>query len=450
MERSDASVDELCRLFPDLEELEYLRLGIAAAARPDEDRTWSKSGIFSTLDGRLVTPTVVQRVSNEAEAKLHQHVSELFAALQPVFRAFWAGDTEGAALALIALGDTQERAGRIRKALQCFETALHLALPLAEKQAQIVALRRMGRMQKALGNLQEAAAFYRRSANGARDIQDAPNEVIARTGYGNVLLLQERWIEAEKSYETALRCLDAAPQPDDLLLERAQLLYNLGTTATHQDRHEDADRLLDGAEDILLTLNSPVDLAICYHCRGILRRKQDRLEEGREYFLGAVELSAPASVRASIAVDLAQAYLADHLVSDAIRWARRAEGYALAARSPYSIGETYRGLGMIGRARDEESAIVFFEKALQIARDKHYVLLEGETLLEYAALRSRMGETDEAQSYLVRAMELFDEVGSAHEKLLAAQALEELRERVPAGLAPNGAGLAGTSTGERQ
>lgn len=435
MDRSEASVDELCRLFPELDELEYLRLGIAAAAHPDADRTWSKSGIFSTLDGRLVTPREVQRACADAEAKLHQHISELFSSLQPVFRAFWAGDTAGAAMALIKVGDTQEAAGRIRKALECFETALRLALPLPEKNAQIVALRRVGRMQKTLGNLQDAAVYYRRSAELARDCEDAPNEVIARTGYGNVLLLQERWVEAEQSYQAALRILDAAPEPDDLLLERAQLLYNLGTTATHQDRYEEADRLLDRAEEILLTLNSPVDLAICYHCRGTLRRRQNRMEEGRDYFLAAVRLPAPPSVRAFIAVDLAQAYLTDHFVADAVRWARHAEGYALTARSPYSIGETYRGLGMIGRARDEESSIVFFEKALQIAREKKYVLLEGETLLEYAALRSRMDEMDEAQSYLMRAIELFDEVGSAHEKQLAVQALEELRERMPAGAA---------------
>lgn len=435
MERAHATVDELCRLFPDLEELEYLCLGIAASAHLDAERKWSKSGVFSTMDGRVVSPDEVQRVVKEAEAKLHQHITTTFAALHPVLRAFWAGDTAGAALALIGVGDAQEQAGRIRKALECFQAAFRLALPLPDKSAQIIALRRMGRMEKVLGNLQEAAAHYHRSAGLARDTNDAKNEVIARTGYGNVLLLQERWPEAEASYRTALECVEAATDPNDLLPERAQLLYNSGTAFTQQGRFDEAEQVLDLAQQILLGLDSPADLAICYHCRGTLRRMQQRPEEGREFFQTALELDAAPSIRAVIALDLAQAYLADGFVSDAIRHARKAEGYALAARSPYSIGETYRGLGVIGRARGEESAIVFFEKALQIARDKEYPLLEGETLLEYAALRTRMGDLEEARAYLLRAAEVFEEIGSEHEKNLAQQALTGLPAPVAAELA---------------
>lgn len=435
MERTHATVDEIFRLFPDLEELEDLRLGIAAVAHPDEERMWSKSGVFSTVDGRVIFPRDVQRVADEAETKLHQHVNDLFASLKPVFDAFWSRDAAAAAMALIAVGEQQEKAGRLRKARDCFQAALEIALPLPDKGAQIVSLRRIGRMEKALGNLEDAAAYYRRSAELARDTGDIKNEVIALTGYGNVLLFQGRWAESEASYRAALERLDAAPDQDALRLERAQLLYNSGTTSCRQGRAEEADRFLDKAQDILQSLDSPADLAICCHSRGMLRRMQGRQEEERECFHCALEQQAPPAIRAVIAIDLAQAYLTAGFTSEAIRYARKAEGYALAARSPYSIGETYRGLGVIGSNRGEENAIVFFEKALQIARDKEYLLLEGETLLEYARLRERMGDLDEARAYLWRALEIFDEVGSVHEKNLAQRALQDLPSPSPAGAA---------------
>jgi len=108
------------------------------------------------------------------------------------------------------------------------------------------------------------------------------------------------------------------------------------------------------------------------------------------------------------------------------QWGREAEEHAIAARSPYHLARMYQGRGNIARARRDEGGFTFFEKALQIARDKGYRLLEGETLLEYALLRSQSGETEEAQAYLECARDIFVELGTVHEQVRAEQALRDL------------------------
>ncbi|MDQ3605507.1 MAG: tetratricopeptide repeat protein, partial [Gemmatimonadota bacterium] len=114
-----------------------------------------------------------------------------------------------------------------------------------------------------------------------------------------------------------------------------------------------------------------------------------------------------------------------HLLQ-AERYGREAEEHAIAARSPYYLAEMYRGLGNIARAKGDHDGFTFFEKALEIAREKDYRLLEAKTLTEYAILRSEMREWEEAISYLERAREIFSELGAVYEQARAARCLEEL------------------------
>ena len=92
--------------------------------------------------------------------------------------------------------------------------------------------------------------------------------------------------------------------------------------------------------------------------------------------------------------------------------ARVAEEHAIASRSPYTLGYMYRNLGNLARARGDEDGFTFFEKALQIAREKGYPSLEAETLVDYAELRRNAGGGEEAEAYLERARELFIQLGA--------------------------------------
>jgi tetratricopeptide (TPR) repeat protein len=424
--RSEATVEELFQLLPDLEELETLRLAVVATAIPDPDREWDSSTAYSTIDKRIITPDRIESALDASEEALASHISAIFQRIRPLLRSFWSGSSADSVAHLIDLGDHHEQTGLFRKARQCYDVALALSLPLTEKRPQILALRRIARVALSLGDLQAAWSYYQRSAELAQDSGDFHGEIIARTGLGNVRLWQGRWIDAENSYRTALAIVPQA-QGDEVLLECAQLYNNLGTVATRQRHLRQAEEWFDKAFALWEVLLSPFDLAVYYHNRALLLEAQGQHKAAREMYYQALDLPTPPGVWSATAIDLAESYLRDGHVSRAEELGRAAEERAISARSPYFLGRMYQGRGNIARAIGDDGGFIFYEKALQIARDKGYPLLEGETLIDYAFLRAQTGGTEEAEAYLERAREIFEQLDAGHELARAEGALRELK-----------------------
>lgn len=430
MSRSEVTVEELLRLLPGVEELEVLRLQLVSTAVPDPERTWDSSSSYSTVDKRILAPEDAERALEQAEQAVLQHMTMLHEGLRPVFRSYFAGQPGEAARHLIALGELHENSGRALGASQCYRTALSLSLPLPDKGAQILALRRLGRVALALGEYGDAAAYYGRSADLARDTDDLPGEVIARTGDANVKMYQGRWVEAAKAYHDTLALTEQAG-PDDMRLERGQLYNNLGNVSTRTRGLDEAEQWLDRAQELWNTLDAPLEAAICQLHRGHLREVQGRLTEARAAYESGLNLPIPSSLKSLLAADLANVWLLEGYVTEAESMARVAEAHAIATRSPYTIGYMYRQLGNLARARGDEDGFTFYEKALQIAQEKSYPFLEAETLADYAELRRENGGTEEAQAYLERARELFQELGAVQDIAKVEQALAELRRTAP-------------------
>jgi tetratricopeptide (TPR) repeat protein len=427
--RDRNTVEDLLRLLPGLEELEELRLAIVGAAELDPAKRWESSSAVSTIDKRVVPAERIEAVIDEAKTALHGYVDSLFAGLRPVLGAVGSGNGDAAARHLIGLGERLEATGRLRKARQCFDVALTLALPLPDKALQILALRRIARVAQTLGELQEALDYYRRSAGLARDAQELGGEVIALTGWGNVLAVQGRWEEAERQYRAALARLESGGAEEALRLQRGQLFNNLGMITTHLRRLPEAEAWFDRALELWTLAAPPTDLAICYHNLGLLREQQGERDEARRIYEQALALDIPAALRAAIAIEIADLHLKENRVRQAERWGRVAEQHAIAARSPYYLGEMYRGLGNIARAQGTD-AFIFYEKALEIAQQKEYLLLEAQTLMEYALFRTQNGGAEEAVSYLERAGEIFGSLNAVHEEQRARRLREELAEKI--------------------
>jgi len=139
-----------------------------------------------------------------------------------------------------------------------------------------------------------------------------------------------------------------------------------------------------------------------------------------------------AAVRASIAIELAECSLQVGRLLEAEEWVRAAEEHAVASRSTYTLGHLYVGLGKLARARGDADGFLFFEKALEIARQWDYHPLEAETLMEYALLRRELDGSDEALSYLERAKEIFGSLGNAGERDRAAAEIARMVPPPPA------------------
>lgn len=426
MNRPEATVEEILGLLPDLEDLEVLRLRLVGGAVRDPDKEWDSSSTYTTIDKRIVTPEGVERAVADAEQALHDYVATLHAGLRPFFRAFFGGEDAEAARHLVALGEDLEGRGRLLAARRCYRAALTVSLPLTDKGPQVLALRRVGRVSMSVGDLTEAAAYYERSADMARDASELHGEVVARTGLGNVRLLQGRWGEAEASYHEALELADAGGEAG-LMLERGQIYNNLANVTTRVRRLAEAEGWFESAFRVWDSLDSPLDLGICLHNHAQLREAQGRRDEALDEYEAALRLPIPSWLRASIANDYAAWWLAEGHITQAEEWGRVAEEHAIASGSPYTLGAMYLGRGRTALARGDADGFTFFEKALEIAREKGYPTLEAETLIDYASLRAQNGGGEEAVAYLERAVEILGRLGAVSDLERAERALAEIR-----------------------
>lgn len=412
-----------------MDELEVLRLRMIAAAVPDPGRAWDSSSAYATVDKRILTPEDVERSIAAAEDALRKYVAFLHDGLRPVFHSFFGGDLDDTARHLVALGERHEESGRARGARQCYEAAVTLALPLPDRAPLMLAMRRLGRVAMSLGEFQEATAHYERSVQLARDSGDLRAEVMALTGVGNVSMYQGRWVRAQQIYAEALELAEA--RPEEFLVERGQLFNNLGNVATRMNRLDEAEEWLSRGLDLWKTVDSPTDHAVCRVNLGHLREAQGRHDDARAAYEVVMSLPVPPSLKALAGADLAATLLKDGYVAQAEDLARVSEEHAIQSGSPYTMGYMYRNLGNLARARGDEDGFTFFEKALQIAREKGYPSLEAETLVDYAELRRRSGGMEEAQAYLEHARTLFEQLGSPQKLADAERALAEIRAEQP-------------------
>ncbi len=423
MSRSEATVEELLGILPALEELEVLRLRLIGAATPDSRRAWDSSSSYATVDKRILTPAEVERSVEEAEAALRDYVTSLHDGLRPLFRSFFSGDLDSGARQLVALGERHEEAGRVRSAGECYRAALRLSLPLPDKGAQVLALRRIGRVSLALGEFREGAAHYERSAELARHSGDRHAEVVARTGAGNVSLWQDRWAEAERYYLEALRIAEEA---GGLELEKGQIFNNLGSVATRFQRVEEAEEWFERAIATWKLVPSPLDLSVCLHNQGHLRALQGRRADALATYERALALPVPSTLRALISSDIAELLGEEGHLTLAEDRARAAEEHAIASGSPYALGRMYYARGNLARVRGDVDGFTFFGKALEIARDKGYPYLEAETLAQYADLRLKTGGVEEAQAYLESARDIFGDLGAVRDHNRTQESLARL------------------------
>ena len=287
-----------------------------------------------------------------------------------------------------------------------YALAARLAAPLADRRPLALALRRQARVHWNRGEVEEAIPLYAASLEQAESAADVDGQIVALTGLGNMRSAQGRWVDARAQYAAALALCGAEHRR-----LQGQIFLNLANLSREEAQYPESRMWLDRVLPIWDDLGS-ANQSVWLNNHGLLCMAQRDWLQAEVAFHQALE-HAPAHLdRAMLFDNLAELSAERGLYGEALSLARRAEEHALTAGSPWALGIVYTDIGKIFRLSRDPNGFTFFEKALEICRERVYPLVEGQAHLEYGRFRKDFGELDEAASYLQRAVEIFAQLGA--------------------------------------
>lgn len=405
-------VDEVAGILPELDELRPVLDLLFARAVPDPERTWSGSGELDTVGDRLVDVDALDAEADEVAARVHEHLVSLYRMVADAVRAMRDGDNERAASLLVEIAELEENAARPDRAEAYAMAAYDRAKDLRDQGAAALALRRAGRAALALGRFPVAAERYERGFDLARGGGDAVGAVVSATGRGNVELYRGRWSEAKRWYREAMELLD----DQGASTERWQLYQNLSVVDRRLGDLESSEAWLDKAEDVASRTGDRAADADISNGRGLLAMARENLEAAEEAFREGLDAADRPMGVVTLAVNLGDCLLRQGRVLEAGEIARHAEEQAIRNAVTMRLPTVYRLLGDVASRRGHQDAFVFFERALELVRDRDLPALErAETLEAYGAWEAEQEQVDSAIEHLKEARETYRSLGMEHE-----------------------------------
>ncbi|HEV3050249.1 MAG TPA: tetratricopeptide repeat protein, partial [Longimicrobium sp.] len=185
-------IDAALKAIPDTDDLAHLREALLSASRADGGLAWGSAEEYATIDVRAADPAALEsqiraladRVARRVE-RVTRHTVRALAALER-------GEAAEAARHLVAGGEVEEGERRLHEAQRFYERALEVGRRPRDRRAEGLALRRLGRIARAMGQWEMAARRYQESYEVSVAQRDDMGTVVACQGLGNVHVDQSR------------------------------------------------------------------------------------------------------------------------------------------------------------------------------------------------------------------------------------------------------------------
>ena len=406
------TLDRIRQVLPELDELRPVMDVLLARSAPDSELAWTAAGELGTLGGRLVSSqdlsSAVDEVADEVRDRLVRHYVTVVEAL----RCTGEGDATGASAALLQAAAFEEELDRPDRAEAWASAAFRAARDERDRRPAALALRRWARAAAAQGKLAEALPRYDEAHAIARDSFDTRGAAEAAVGAGNVLEKQGDWAGAESWYRTVLELLEGSGEQTP---ETWHAELNIHIVLRSAGSLEESLAWLQRASDTASEMGDETAKPFLENAWGQFRMASGAFPEAEHHLRAGLSASTDARARVTIRLNLAEALLAQDRTLDAAEEAREAELEALTAGIVPKLPEVYRVLGRIVSAEDNPDAFVFFERALEIVRERELpVLEEALTLQAYAESEARRGEVDAARELHEQSVERYRGLGIAH------------------------------------
>ena len=406
------TLDRITNVLPPLDDLRPVLDHLIAQSVPDPERAWTGGGELGTVGGRLVAPEDLASAVAELADAVRDRISSLYLATAESVRCLGEGDGAGATEALLRAAALEEGLDHYDRAEAWAAAAFRAARDGRDRRPASLALRRWARAASAQGKLVEALDRYREAHAIARDSLDFQGAAEAAIGAGNVLEQQGNWREAERWYRRALDVLetDGSEGPETW---HAQL--NIHIVLRSAGSLDESLVWLRRASDTAERLGDEAAPQLLENAWGQFHMASGTFSESERHLRAGLSAAKDARVRVPVRLNLAEALLAQNRTLEATEEAREAEREALTSGVVTRLPEVYRIMGRIVSAEDNPDAFVFFERALEIIRDRNLPALEEAlTLQAYAESEARRGEEDSARELHDKMEQRYRALGMSH------------------------------------
>jgi tetratricopeptide (TPR) repeat protein len=363
------------------------------------------------MGSRFVSVEALGNETGRLAGAQAERLSAIYACMARTLAALASEDGGGAAEALLDAAAIEEARERPDRAAAYAEAAHRVARDERDQRCTALALRRWARASRAQGQLPEASDRYTQAYRIALAVSDRRGAAEAAIGAGNVLEEQGRWLEAEQWYQQALSALDGHEDA----AERWHALLNLHIVTRSRGAIEESLRWLEQAGSAASRIDPEGAAPFLANARGQLAMTRGASAEAETHLTNALAGAPGGRARVGIRLNLAEVLLAQERGLEAAEHAREAEREAIRSGSVQKLPEVYRLLGRISSADGNSDSFVFFERALEIIRERALPALEEAlTLQTYAECEARSGQADVARQLRKRAIERFRALGIAH------------------------------------
>ncbi len=403
------TLDQITHVLPPLDDLGPVLNHLIAQSVPDPEGAWTAGGELGTVGGRLVSSEELASAVDELADAVRDRIASLYVAVAEALRCLGEGDGAGAAEALLRAAALEEGLDHPDRAEAWAAAAFRAVREDRDRRPASLALRRWARAASAQGKLVEALDRYEQAHDIARDSRDSQGAAEAAIGAGNVLEQQGRWDEAEAWY---LRALDVMKADGREGPETWHAQLNIHIVLRSAGSLEESLAWLTRASDSAERLGDEAATQLLQNAWGQFHMASGEFFEGERHLRAGLSAATEAKVRVPVRLNLAEALLAQNRTLEAIEEAREAEREALTQGIVTRLPEVYRILGRIFSAEDNPDAFVFFERALDIVRERRLpVLEEALTLQAYAESEARRGEEESARDLQERMTERYQALG---------------------------------------
>jgi tetratricopeptide (TPR) repeat protein len=422
-------IDAALKAIPETDDLAHLREALLSASRADGGLAWGSAEEYATIDVRAADPAALESQIGALAERVGRRVEMVMRHTVRALAALERGDAAEAAGHLVAAGEVEEGERRLHEAQRFYERALELGRKPRERGAEGLALRRLGRIARAMGQWERSAKRYREGYEVSVAQQDGVGAVVACQGLGNVHVDQSRWSEARQWYLRGVERCPARPPTAEyvhLCVGLAIVERRLGDLAAAAEWLARGEESAAGLGDGLI--------AYVDHGWGRLHLARGEAAEAELAFRRALTREMDPVARVAVMVGLSEPLLRQGRTREAFAAARDAEALAIHSRAVSRLPDVYRALGDAAAERGDTEAFLFYEQALEVCRDHGLPAFEAAaTQHHYGRLEARRGDPEAAAARLEEAHRLYTEVGARME---ADEVAGELR-RMGAGVDHN-------------